>query len=682
MAYDKKEVKKNDGDKGPPQTPKPGAGGGMFMWILIIAIIILGISALTHHAKNARRKEIPLSELYSLIQSKTLKIENLKIADGEVTGKYKQVSKDGPDSFMVRMLPQEVDNLCEALRLHNAANDTNIKFELEPPSEWALFLLNILPILLIVFFLWFFLARQFRSAGGTGGVLSFGKARARLHTKEKTGITFDQVAGIEEAKEEVQELVEFLKNPAKFRRLGGRIPRGTLLVGAPGCGKTLLAKAIAGEAEVPFFSISGSDFIEMFVGVGASRVRDLFRQAKENAPCIIFLDEIDAVGRRRGVDLHGASAEGAQTLNAILVEMDGFGTDDAIIVIGATNRPDVLDPALARPGRFDRTIVVNLPDMRGREAILRVHARKYKLASNVDLCTLARGTPSFSGAELEALLNEAALIATRADKTGIEMVDLEEARDKVRWGKQRRSMRLTEKDRTITAYHESGHALAAKLISDAEPLHKVSIIPQGMALGMTMSLPEQDKYHVMRKQLKAEICVMLAGRVAEEMFCEDITSGAQNDLDRATDLARNMVCRWGMSERIGPVSFHDLKDPSFMSGSPLRNRACSESTSVMIDEEIARIITEAYESVQQLLAERRGELQKIAEALLKYEVLYAGDVDDILAGKEVVKETNDPVEDAEDEVPPITEENEDSEDSDSGDTDDDADTKRDESDSL
>jgi cell division protease FtsH len=517
-----------------------------------------------------------------------------------------------------------------------------------------MFLLNILPILLIVLFLWFFLARQFRSAGGAGGVLSFGKSRARLHSKEKSGITFDQVAGVEEAKEEVLELVDFLKNPPKFRRLGGRIPRGTLLVGAPGCGKTLLAKAIAGEAEVPFFSISGSDFIEMFVGVGASRVRDLFRQAKENAPCIIFLDEIDAVGRRRAVDLHGASAEGAQTLNAILVEMDGFETDDNVIVIAATNRPDVLDPALRRPGRFDRTIMVDMPDMRGREAILRVHARKYKLASDIDLKTIARGTPNFSGAELEALLNEAALIATRADKKAVGMEDMEEARDKVRWGRQRRSLTMTELDRQITAYHEGGHAMTAKLLDEAEPLHKVSIIPQGMALGMTMSLPEQDRYHIARKQLNAEICVMMAGRVAEEMFCDDITSGAQNDLDRATDLARRMVCRWGMSEELGPVSYNDRDETSYFGDMRVRNRSISEATALRIDEEVAKVIRSAYARCRDLLEAHRDTVDKVARALLVHETLYAKDVDDIYAGKTIERKGEEDEETTEEKAEPKT----------------------------
>jgi cell division protease FtsH len=622
------------------QTPQPkpvGPGGGLFLWFLIFGLIALGIYALYFQSKKGRRENIRLGQFYERLDQGAIK--TVEIRRNQVFGEYRNAAKDKPQEYTLAILEPEIEALSKHLALYNREHAKEaVDYNQDPGNEVLQFLLvQLLPLLLIILLLWWLLARQFRGAGGAGGVLTFGKSRAKLHTREQSNITFDHVAGIDEAKEEVQELVEFLKNPSKFRRLGGRIPRGVLLVGPPGTGKTLLAKAIAGEAEAPFFSISGSDFIEMFVGVGASRVRDLFHQAKENAPCIIFLDEIDAVGRRRAVDLHGAGAEGAQTLNAILVEMDGFETDDNIIVIAATNRPDVLDPALLRPGRFDRQIVVDLPDIRGREAILKVHARRYKLAAGVDLRQLARGTPSFSGADLEALLNEAALHATRKAKQAIDLIDLEEARDKVRWGRQRRSREMTEEDRRITAYHESGHAIVAKLHPDAEPLHKVSIIPQGLALGMTMFLPDRDRYHYQRRRMLSQMSVLLAGRVAEEAFCGDITSGAQQDLDQATDIARLMVCRWGMSDVIGPISYHEAEE-SFLGRDTGRLRTCSEATALKIDEEVSRLVRAAHERAQQIVGERRREVEAMAGALLKYEVLYAADVDIILAGGEIARD--------------------------------------------
>ena len=630
----------------PPGLRPGGPGGGFFIWILIFGFLIVAVIILVRHAQKAKQHSITIGQFYERLDN----VAEVVIRRNLVTGKYtKPVVESGQQytEYSVRILEPEGESISAVLREYNRAHETGIEWAEDSGSEVAqFFLFNLLPILLILFILWYLLARQFRSAGGAGSVLSFGKARARLHTKEQSDITFEHVAGVEEAKEEVQELVEFLKNPAKFRRLGGRIPRGVLLVGPPGCGKTLLAKAIAGEAAVPFFSMSGSDFIEMFVGVGASRVRDLFRQAKESAPCIIFLDEIDAVGRRRAIDLHGASAEGAQTLNAILVEMDGFATDDHVIIVAATNRPDVLDPALLRPGRFDRQVYVELPDIRGREAILRVHARKYKLAPDVDLHQLARGTPMFSGADLEALLNEGAIIATRKAKKAVGMHDLEEARDKVRWGRQRRSRVMTDEDRKITAYHESGHAIVAKLLPQAEPLHKVSIIPQGRALGMTMSLPERDRYHYLRREMSAHLSMLLAGRAAEGMFCDDITTGAENDLDRATDIARNMVCRWGMSDEIGPVTYHENEEPAFPHHDASRPRVSSEAMAVKIDKEISRLIHEAYENAKQLIGEHRDELEHMAQALLKYEVLYAADVDAILAGKEIERPVPDETQEA------------------------------------
>jgi cell division protease FtsH len=629
------------GQGGPGRPPglKPGGPpGGLFVWVVFLFALLLGVYWVVQHGKQAKREQIHLSDFYKAL--KEGKIADAGIRRNVVEGHYRgPFAADQVQEYSVPIHDLEIENLSKTMAEYNTdPKYPGVRFSEDPGSEFMqVFLVQILPVVILVVILWWLLARQFRSAGGAGSVLSFGKARAKLHTKEQSNVTFDQVAGIDEAKEEVQELVEFLKSPMKFRRLGGRIPRGVILIGPPGCGKTLLAKAIAGEAEVPFFSISGSDFVEMFVGVGASRVRDLFHQAKESAPCIIFLDEIDAVGRRRAVDIHGSNAESAQTLNAILVEMDGFETDDNVIVIAATNRPDVLDPALLRPGRFDRQIIVDLPDIRGREAILKVHARKYKLAADVDLRQIARGTPMFSGADLEALMNEAALLATRTAKLAVTMGDLEEARDKVLWGRQRRSRQMTEEDRRITAYHESGHAIVAKLLPDAEPLHKVSIIPQGRALGMTMSLPDRDRYHIQRRRMLADIAIALAGRAAEEAFCDDITSGAQSDLDRATDIARSMVCRWGMSEVLGPVSYHEMEEPASWWQEPTRGRSCSEATSVKIDEEITRLTRDGYETAKRLISEHRTELDNLAKTLLKYEVLYNAEVEAIMAGKEVTR---------------------------------------------
>jgi len=624
-------------DEGRTPGPRPpGPPGGRFIWVLFFGLLAFGLVFLFNQTRTAGQEEITLSEFDSRLDA----IKTAVIGRGSVTGEYRSKTESGQQKYRLVIQEEQGEEIAKMLRDYNAGKPEaeRIEYEMERTNEFLQFLLiQLLPIALLLLIIWFFLARQFRGAGGAGSVLSFGKARARLHSKEKSDVKFDDVAGVEEAKEEVMELVEFLKNPPNLKRLGGRIPRGVLLVGPPGCGKTLLARAIAGEADVPFFSISGSDFIEMFVGVGASRVRDLFRQAKENSPCIIFLDEIDAVGRRRTIDLHGASAESAQTLNAILVEMDGFDTDDNIIVVAATNRPDVLDPALRRPGRFDRQVDMDLPDIRGREAILKVHAKKYKLASDVDMKVLGRGTPGFSGADLEAMLNEATLIATRKGKRSVGMADCEEARDKVRWGRQKRSLVMSDEVKKITAYHESGHAITAKLLPKATPLHKVSIIPQGRALGLTMSLPEQDRLLVMRQEMLDQICVSLAGRVTEEMFFDDVDSGSENDLNHATDIARNMVCRWGMSEALGPVSYHEYDEPVYAGPEPHRGRGFSEATAIKIDAEIERIMRECDERVRTLLRERRDEVERIAQALLKYEVLYAEDVDKILAGEELTR---------------------------------------------
>jgi len=489
-----------------------------------------------------------------------------------------------------------------------------------------------LPWIILFGILWFFLFRQMRGMGQAGGLLSFGKSRANLASAEDIPTTFDDVAGIEDAKAEVLEVIEFLKFPEKFRRLGGRIPRGILLVGQPGCGKTLLAKAIAGEAGVPFLSICGSDFVEMFVGVGASRVRDLFKQAKERSPCIIFLDEIDAVGRRRGSGLGGGHDEREQTLNAILVEMDGFETDEGVIVLASTNRPDVLDPALLRPGRFDRQVMIDLPDFVGREEILKVHSRRAKLADSVDLGKIARGTTSFTGAELEALINEAAILAAMLSRDAIGMEELEEARDKVRWGRQKKSKKIEESDRRVTAYHEAGHALIAAVLDEVEPLHKVTIIPRGPSLGATMQLPERDQYHYQRKRMLGTLTVFYGGRVAEQMFCGDISAGASNDIERATDLARKMVCDWGMSSAAGAVHYGRPDEPIYGGRGP--TRAISEQTALLIDKEMRAILDGAYKEAERLITKQRDKVDEIAQSLLLYETLSGKDVDQILAGEE------------------------------------------------
>jgi cell division protease FtsH len=510
-------------------------------------------------------------------------------------------------------------------------NGVEVKFA--PQQVWLFLLMQwVLPLLVIVGFFYFFFARNLR--GGAGGMLmSFGRSKHRLQGKDRAKVTFEDVAGVEEAKDEVAEIIEFLKNPKKFQRLGGRIPRGVLLVGPPGCGKTLLAKAIAGQADVPFFSISGSDFVEMFVGVGASRVRDLFKQAKENSPCIIFLDEVDAIGRKRGAGfVGGGHDEREQTLNAILVEMDGFDTNDQVIVIAATNRADILDHALTRPGRFDRQIFVPLPDLKGRVDILRVHAKKVKLGPDCSLERVARGTPMFSGADLAAIINEAALSATMANKDHIELADLEEARDKVRWGRAKKSRVIDQKEKEITAFHEAGHTLVQSLVEDADPLHKVSIIPRGPMGGATFALPEKDRTIFTRRYCMALLKVCFGGRIAEELFCDDISSGAQSDIHTATNIARQMVLTWGMSDELGPISYGPdlgVKDMVYMGPA---EKEYSEKTAEAIDNEIKRITDEAYAEAKQVIEENGERLSNIASALLKYETLDADEVTLILDG--------------------------------------------------
>src|ERR1700749_4489706 len=489
-------------------------------------------------------------------------------------------------------------------------------------------LMQIAPIVFIMVILYFFFRQQIRMAGK--GAMSFGKSRARLLNENQVKVTFADVAGVEEAKEEVQEIVEFLRDPKKFQKLGGRIPKGVLMVGPPGTGKTLLARAIAGEADVPFFSISGSDFVEMFVGVGASRVRDMFEQGKKSAPCIIFIDEIDAVGRHRGHGVGGGHDEREQTLNALLVEMDGFDTQEGVIIIAATNRPDVLDPALLRPGRFDRQSTVNLPDVKGREEILRVHAKKVKLAEGVDLAVVARGTPGYPGAELANVINAAALLAARRGLRGITLSELEEARDKVRWGKERRSLALSAKEKTNTAHHEAGHALLLMLLPHTEPLHKVTIIPRGPSLGSTMWLPEEDKYTNRKNELLASLAVSMGGRVAEEIIFGDITNGARGDIRGATAIARRMVCEWGMSEKMGMVEYGEHEDYVFLGRDISRARDYSEATAEQIDQEVRKLVDEAYARAKDTLLAHRNTLDAIAKALLEFETLDGSQIKEII----------------------------------------------------
>jgi len=555
-------------------------------------------------------------------------------------GQVRQVNIDGRvihglmgsgDKFTTYSPPEDphlVDDLLE----------NHVEIKVDPPQTES-FLTQIFiswfPMLLLIG-VWIFFMRQMQGGGGGRGAMSFGKSKARLIEEDQIKVTFQDVAGCDEAKEDVQEMVDFLKDPSKFQKLGGKIPRGALMVGPPGTGKTLLAKAIAGEARVPFFSISGSDFVEMFVGVGASRVRDMFEQAKKNAPCIIFIDEIDAVGRHRGAGLGGGHDEREQTLNQLLVEMDGFEGTEGIIVIAATNRPDVLDPALLRPGRFDRQVVVGLPDVRGREQILKVHMKRVPMASNVEVSFLARGTPGFSGADLANLVNEAALFAARKNKRQVDMEDFEKAKDKIMMGAERKSMVMSEDEKRLTAYHEAGHAIVGRLVPDHDPVYKVSIMPRGRALGITMFLPERDQYSASMEKLESQISSLFGGRIAEEIIFgrRKVTTGAQNDIERATNLARNMVTRWGLSERLGPLAYSEEEGEVFLGRSVTKHKMVSEETAHLIDEEIRSFIDRNYERSESILKENLEKLHVMADALMKYETIDHLQIDDIMAGKE------------------------------------------------
>ena len=547
------------------------------------------------------------------------RVESVTIRGNLVTGKL----KDGGE---FRTYVVDSPDFVKSLR------DKGVRISVKPldPNPWYMSLLiSWFPMVLFIG-VWIFFMRQMQ--GGGAKALSFGKARARLISEKHNKISFADVAGVDEAKEELREIIEFLKDPQKFQKLGGKIPKGVLLVGPPGTGKTLLAKAIAGEANVPFFSISGSDFVEMFVGVGASRVRDLFEQGKKHAPCIIFMDEIDAVGRHRGAGLGGGHDEREQTLNQLLVEMDGFETNEGVILIAATNRPDVLDPALLRPGRFDRQVVVSRPNVKGREEILRVHARRIPIAPDVDLKVLARGTPGFSGADLANLVNEAALLAARQTKKLVEMIDFENAKDKVLMGVERRSVIISEEEKRTIAYHEAGHALVAKILPGADPVHKVTIIPRGRALGLTQQLPTEDKYNYSREYLLDRITILLGGRAAEEMVLHQQTTGAGDDLEKATEMARKMVCEWGMSEKLGPLTFGKREEHIFLGREFARQQDYSEETAVMIDAEVKRIVVDCASRARSILEEQLAKLHRLAKALLEHESLDGEEIARVLAG--------------------------------------------------
>jgi cell division protease FtsH len=586
-------------------------------WVVLICVAVL-LWTVVKHGKT--RAEQPLTFSQFKYQVENGKIKKVSIAGNEVRGDY----TDNDLSFRTT-IPVNYPDIYKLLLDKNV----NVEIKEAGTSNWVSVLINAIPFVLLLAF-WIFMMRQMQSGGNKA--LSFGKSRARLHSSQQKKVTFKDVAGVDEAKEELQEIIEFLREPQKFQKLGGRIPKGVLLIGSPGTGKTLLARAIAGEANVPFFSISGSDFVEMFVGVGASRVRDLFEQGKKNAPCIIFIDEIDAVGRHRGAGLGGGHDEREQTLNQLLVEMDGFESNEGVILVAATNRPDVLDPALLRPGRFDRRVVVGRPDVKGREQILRVHTKRTPLSDDVELSVLARGTPGFAGADLANLVNEAALIAARQNRKVVTMADFELAKDKVMMGVERRSMILSDEEKKNTAYHEAGHALVAAKIPHADPVHKVSIIPRGMALGITMQLPEDDKHSYTTEYLTAQLAILMAGRIAEEKYMKHVTTGAGNDIERATDMARRMVCEWGMSE-LGPLSFGKKEEQIFLGREIAQHRDYSEETAIKIDEQVRRLVITGYDTAKKIMEENSDALVRIAEALLERETLDAADVKALIEGQ-------------------------------------------------
>jgi cell division protease FtsH len=598
----------------------------ILFWLLIAGSAVLLWTVLKGANSGQKEQEINFSQLMTDVNQG--KVKEVTINGMEVHG------KNTDNSGFHTTVPSNYPDMITQLR----DKGVNIIVKDTSSGGWPMWLLQVAPIVLVVAF-WFFMIRQMQTGGNKA--LSFGKSRARLLSMQQKKVTFKDVAGVDEAKEELKEIIEFLREAQKFQKLGGRIPKGVLLVGPPGTGKTLLARAVAGEANVPFFSISGSDFVEMFVGVGASRVRDLFEQGKKNAPCIIFIDEIDAVGRHRGAGLGGGHDEREQTLNQLLVEMDGFESNEGVILMAATNRPDVLDPALLRPGRFDRRVVVSRPDVRGREEILRVHTRKIPLADDVDLSVLARGTPGFSGADLANMVNEAALAAARQNRKAVLHYDFELAKDKVLMGVERKSLLLSDEEKKVTAYHEAGHALVAAKLPKSDPLHKVTIIPRGMALGVTMQLPIDDKHNYTKDYLETEIAIMMGGRIAEEMFLDQMSTGAGNDIERATELARKMVCEFGMSE-LGPLTFGKKEEQIFLGREIAQHRDYSEATAIKIDDEVRRLVGKGYETAKNILGANNDTLVRIAVALLEREVLDSNEIKLIIEGKDLPKITPPP----------------------------------------
>lgn len=595
----------------------------LILWLIIAAVLV---TVMNNFSSPSEPRTVNYTEFLELVKDR--QVERVTVDGFVITGKR----RDGETFKTVRPAIQDSGLIGDLLN-----NDVVVEGKQpEQQSIWTQLLIASFPILIIIALFMFFMRQMQGGGGGRGGPMSFGKSKARMLSEDQVKTTFADVAGCDEAKEEVSELVEFLRDPGKFQRLGGHIPRGVLMVGQPGTGKTLLAKAVAGEAKVPFFTISGSDFVEMFVGVGASRVRDMFDQAKKHAPCIIFIDEIDAVGRHRGAGLGGGHDEREQTLNQLLVEMDGFEANDGIIVVAATNRPDVLDPALLRPGRFDRQVVVGLPDVRGREQILKVHMRKVPVGDDVKPSLIARGTPGFSGADLANLVNEASLFAARANKRLVEMKEFELAKDKIMMGAERKSMVMSEKEKLNTAYHESGHAIVGRLVPEHDPVYKVSIIPRGRALGVTMFLPEEDRYSLSKRALESQICSLFGGRIAEEMTLgfDGVTTGASNDIMRATQLARNMVTKWGLSEKLGPLMYAEEEGEVFLGRSAgSQHTNVSGETAKQIDEEVRRIIDDCYTTAKRLLEDNRDKLDLMADALMKYETIDSEQIDDIMAGR-------------------------------------------------
>ena len=595
----------------------------LLIWVVIAFVLVAVFSKFS--TQSGMATALPYSEFIQNVANDSVK--EVQINGRELTG----ISNNGA-AFKSYIPPQET-KLVDDLLAHN------VKFDVVPPETRSIFmeiLISWVPFLLIIG-LWIYIMRQMQGGGGGRGAMSFGKSKARMLTEDQVKVSFADVAGCEEAKDEVGEVVDFLKDPSKFQKLGGKIPSGLLMVGSPGTGKTLLARAIAGEAKVPFYTISGSDFVEMFVGVGASRVRDMFEQAKKNAPCIIFIDEIDAVGRQRGAGVGGGHDEREQTLNQLLVEMDGFEDNEGVIVIAATNRPDVLDSALLRPGRFDRQVVVPLPDVRGREQILNVHMRKVPLNDDVKTNLLARGTPGFSGADLANLVNEAALFAARSDKRTVSMQDFEQAKDKIMMGAERKSMVMSEDEKLNTAYHEAGHAIVGVTVPSHDPVYKVTIIPRGRALGVTMYLPEEDRYSASKERLESQISSLFGGRIAEELTLgiEGVTTGASNDIERATEIARNMVTKWGLSSRLGPLSYSEDEGEVFLGRSITQHKQMSDETAHAIDKEIREVIDRNYKRAEAILKENIGILHKMAQALMKYETLDSDQIAELMAGKTV-----------------------------------------------